>query len=190
MAPIERELFKNIKLRDDYKLLFSDQHLKLIHAYSFGSRGSSTENLQSHPVQNALFKALDLNGVNLTTLTHNKTANTDILTALNTYLFKDKLEYESASDSPPAKQAIDFQFNGVVSANRRFLQNSENFIYSGTDNGFVNLTCSAQLSLPRFKFRLKLHNYYTALETDKISQLDLSGEEKKFLDLPKELNIS
>ncbi|KAI8091895.1 hypothetical protein BDF21DRAFT_480264 [Thamnidium elegans] len=86
MAPIERELFKNIKLRDDYKLLFSDQHLKLIHAYSFGSRGSSTENLQSHPVQNALFKALDLNGVNLTTLTHNKTANTDILTALNTYL--------------------------------------------------------------------------------------------------------
>ncbi|KAG2233204.1 hypothetical protein INT48_007624 [Thamnidium elegans] len=44
--------------------------------------------------------------------------------------FKDKLESESASDSPPAKQEIDFQSNGVVFANRRSLQNPENFIYS------------------------------------------------------------
>ncbi|KAI9269674.1 hypothetical protein EDC94DRAFT_645929 [Helicostylum pulchrum] len=61
------------------------QHLKLIHSHNFGSRGPTTQSLQSHPVQNSLFKALDSNGINRTTVTHNKATGTETDIALDSH---------------------------------------------------------------------------------------------------------
>ncbi|KAI9354243.1 hypothetical protein BD770DRAFT_136516 [Pilaira anomala] len=37
------------------------------------------------------------------------------------------------------------------------------FKFSGTDNELVNMTATALFSRERFKFHLKLHNYYSVL---------------------------
>ncbi|KAI9246547.1 hypothetical protein EDC94DRAFT_686483 [Helicostylum pulchrum] len=54
--------------------------------HNFGSHGPTTQSLQSHPVQASLFKSLDSNGVNRTTVTHNKVTDKVILVLLRTLL--------------------------------------------------------------------------------------------------------
>ena len=76
----------------------------------------------------------------------------------------------------------------LSNAEARELTTPKDFLFAGTDNGFVKMITSVSLSLQRAKFHLNLYNYYEALEStelDETLQLDLNDEEKSFLDLPK-----
>lgn len=47
----------------DFSQLFQEQQLSLIHSKYFSTRGPRTENLNAHPVQNALFQSLEVDDV-------------------------------------------------------------------------------------------------------------------------------
>lgn len=62
------------------------------------------------------------------------------------------------------------------------------FVFSGTDNGLVNMSTTTPLTLDRFKFHLKLYNRYQVL-SEESSQSDECGEnneeDEQFLKLPR-----
>ncbi|ORE09146.1 hypothetical protein BCV72DRAFT_193715, partial [Rhizopus microsporus var. microsporus] len=47
----------------DFSMLMEHQHISLIHSYYFGSVGAKETNLNKHPVQMAIFKALESSGI-------------------------------------------------------------------------------------------------------------------------------
>ncbi|CEI97792.1 hypothetical protein RMCBS344292_11917 [Rhizopus microsporus] len=47
----------------DFSVLMEHQHIGLIHSYYFGSVGAKETNLNKHPVQMAIFKALESSGI-------------------------------------------------------------------------------------------------------------------------------
>ncbi|CAO3646917.1 unnamed protein product [Mucor hiemalis] len=70
---------------------------------------------------------------------------------------------------------------GVYKANEcRLTESPKEFVFSGTDNGIVNMSTTTAFNLKRYKFHLNLYNRYQLLrETD----IDVE-DNKEFLDLP------
>ncbi|CAO3636577.1 unnamed protein product [Mucor hiemalis] len=70
---------------------------------------------------------------------------------------------------------------GVYKAKEcRLTESPKEFVFSGTDNGIVNMSTTTAFNLKRYKFHLNLYNRYQLLrETD----IDVE-DNKEFLDLP------
>lgn len=95
--------------------------------------------------------------------------------------YKDKLE-KAEIPLLPAEKKIELDGKGVTKANTRVLDDPDAFIYTGTDNGVAKLSNSVPLCTSRFKFHLKLFNYYSCLKSDE--KVQFNDEDDKFLNLP------
>lgn len=111
--------------------------------------------------------------------------------------FKDKI-LAIDSDLTPNTRANKVLIPGQQGINRSqecTLKEPSKFVYSGTDNGLVNLTTSVPLSLDRFAFHIKLYNFYEVLQDEKKTLGDLHNinqfdESIDFLKTPQATNIS
>ncbi|KAI9486866.1 MAG: hypothetical protein EXX96DRAFT_627394, partial [Benjaminiella poitrasii] len=77
---------------------------------------------------------------------------------------------------------------GVYDVDRcRINQGDEEvFVFSGTDNGLVNLAATVTFNIGRYKFHLSLCNKFQVLEEkNDDAKITISEDEKKYLSLPK-----
>lgn len=91
--------------------------------------------------------------------------------------------------NPPARK-LQRETRGLASSEECVLESTDQFTFSGTDNGLVNMTTAVPFSLERFKFHLALHNYYSVLENESEGIPVQEDELKKFLTIPKAVTIS
>lgn len=92
----------------------------------------------------------------------------------------------SSSDGESLKKELKKENKGISRSEMCRLLNPEQFTFSGTDNGLVNMTTAVPFSMKRFEFHLKLFNYYSSLDESNNETIPIPPVEiKPFLNLPK-----
>lgn len=86
IQPLNEELFKSSPFDSDFSQLFTDQHLDLIFTQFFGLRGAKKGNMEKHPVQSAMFLALEKAGVNKQTFGYEMPCREAMSGALATFI--------------------------------------------------------------------------------------------------------
>lgn len=89
----------------------------------------------------------------------------------------------STSSKEDTFSKLTSETRGVFKANKCRLEKPlEDFVFSGTDNGIINMSTTTRFTSDRFKFHLKLYNRYQVLkETDVALE---ENKDKEYLNLP------
>jgi hypothetical protein len=82
---------------------------------------------------------------------------------------------------------INSQTTGVFNATDGLIDGANDFTFSGTDSGLINLSTSVPFISQRFQFHIQLYNCYHVLQE---SDFDIKGEETGFLNLPRSKTIN
>ncbi|CAO3657432.1 unnamed protein product [Mucor hiemalis] len=107
-----------------------------------------------------------------------------------TKITKDSEDDTSSALSTETKTELKKDTRGLFKSEECLLKDPKQFTFCKTDNGLVNMTTAVPLSVERFRFHLKLHNYYSVLDKENASiQID-ENESKNFLKIPKATIIS
>ena len=94
--------------------------------------------------------------------------------------FKNKRkEVDKKKKDDPIK--IHSQTTGVFSATDYLIDGANDFTFSGTDNGLVNLSTSVPFTSQQFQLHIQLYNRYHALQEPDV---DIKDEETACLNLP------
>lgn len=96
-------------------------------------------------------------------------------------------ESTSTTKYPEQRQALSSDTLGLFKTSECHIPDPAAFVFSGTDNGLINMSTTTTFKLNRFKFYLKLYNRYQVLGDDNIEN---DKEGAKYLDLPKKSVIN
>ena len=75
---------------------------------------------------------------------------------------------------------INYQATGVFNATDCLIDGANDFTFSGTDNGLINLSRSVPFTSQQFQFHIQLYNRYHVLQEPDV---DIKDEETTFLNL-------
>jgi hypothetical protein len=85
IAPLDERLIESNRFDANFSKLFTDQHFDILFSKFFGVRGPMKNNLETHPVQNALFLALEQNGITKQTFDCKRSPGEAMKMALETF---------------------------------------------------------------------------------------------------------
>ncbi|CAO3642576.1 unnamed protein product [Mucor hiemalis] len=99
-----------------------------------------------------------------------------------------KLSKESVSEAEqPSRQPLTINAQKIMKTSQYSTHNIDQFGYSGTDNGLVNMSTTVPSKAKRYKFHLPLYDEYQVLEEDEI---EVKKEDLGYLHLQKKFAIN